>query len=870
MSGDSLAATLQRLSSCQEAADLIYSKDAAQTLADATPLSAAATDSANSNSSDAFSLVIARRIGTMVARLNDLASPTSQVVLTPRMVLCELMDVVCQALYTSLPPAMQEGVSLADKAAVMRQFNLYASTRQIPLKAAAEGLYVVSYVSVKLRVELVALQLRQRIQAELQKKDTRSSEDSVAALVVTETLLEDFMTIYNNIVLTLPITKAASAGSHGRVDTAAEEAAAATADRLAPVFLQYFYQLCDWVLVLESTMKGPVVSYTQVKRLSVEEQRGTVVVDLHRPTPETAWGLLLNEQGCLVDIDVSLRVFEKAKELHRLLQSTPRGAHITHINHESIPPVRQGNYAAYTQRVMEKLQSATVNRKTVRLVLQSSAFKAAARSMPTEVAFVAPPQGGEGTSGQRVTLVLRRQSTAADWGFSVDDRLYWSPPPTHVLSDAARSFVKDYGKHLRLLAVNGVEALHATQVELLTASAETVVLELLVMPSFAESQRAPLPPHTHAATFGGTDDAVVEDKRAARAAKGRMSAATQHAESARADATVEAAVAKLILQSHPDTKATPLSGSVVAAVAMETPLVDAVMERPSPAAAASTAVTASRTAAETPKRLGRPRKATVGAADGEDKAEADAAGDVNVAEEKSKTKEEEEEEEGAKAKAKRSRPRKSALANDAKAATAADATAQPRNGGAIDVNDAAVQNILAAFADTAPRKAPASKITRNDADTATTTTTTSVASTATAGRKRSNSSGKRNEKDEDGVEAASAEKAAPLVFDNGVRLLRLTEEEMVLERPSTDVAWGLPVGRIANTAEAPQQLPLRLLSLPRAKTAAAKTHPFVKHFKKAPKTWFIAEVNGQPSRDVGATLKSIAKLTRMTLRFLRK
>ncbi|KPI84812.1 hypothetical protein ABL78_6140 [Leptomonas seymouri] len=818
MSGDALAATLSRLNSCQEAADLIYSKDAAQTLSEAASLPSSGAAAA---SRDELSIIVARRIGTMVARLNSLSAPASQVVLTPRMVLCELMDIVRQAFYASLPESMQKGAPPTDKAGVVQQFNTYASTRQIPLEAAVEGLYTVSYVSVKLRVELVALQLRRRIQDELQKKDTQSSEGSVAALVVTETLLEDFMTIYNNIVLTLPITKAAAAGRpHG--DTAA---ASAAAERLVPVFLQYFYQLCDWVLVLESTMKGPVLSYTQVKRLSVDEQRGAVVVDLHRPTPQSAWGLLLNEQGCLVDIDVSLRVFEKAKQLHHLLQAAPQGAHITKINDQLIPPFRQGNYAAYAQKVLETLQAVAATRKNVQLSLQSSAFKAAARTLPTEVAFVAPPQGGEGTSGQRVTLVLRRQSTAADWGFTVDERLYWHPPPTRILSDASKRFVRDYGKHLRLLAVNGVEALHTTQVGLLMDLAETVVLELLVMPSFAENRRGSS--RGPAGVPTAVTEAVVIEDEGSKAPKVTRRVGAEGVD----DAKVEAAVAKF-LQSRTD--ASDGGESLVgAAVAMETPLVDAVMEQPSPMAAAALAQKE-----EPRKKRGRPRKAAVDEEGGKRKSEAAVPGatppavdaaDTSVLPDTAK-------EEG---------KRKHAPADLAPEAAAAVGEAAHR-GGSIDVNDAAVQSILSAYADddvpARSRKHDSSLVKRGS---------------------------KRTERKELELAAAPA-KASACVFDNEVQLLRLSDEEMVLERASTDMPWGLPIGRIADTTGSPQHLPLRLMSLPPSKAAAATKHPFLTHFKKDPATWFIAEVNGVPASNAEATLKSIGKLTRMTLRFMRK
>lgn len=837
MSGASLAALLSRLHSCEEAADLIYHKDAAETLGSATAVTPMAVNSTSAAAGRAeLSLIVARRIDTMVARLNDLASPSSQVVLTPRMILCEVMDILRQALFASLPASMQAVVPLADKAGVVRHFNAYVSARQIPVEAAAEALHTVSYVSVKLRVELVALQLRRRIQAELQKVDTQAAEESVAALVVTETLLDDLITIYNNIVLTLPITKAAGAvggGGSGGVGGGSSEGGAlaeAAAERLVPVFEHYFYQLCDWVLVLESTMQGPVMAYTQVRKLTVDDQRGTAVVDLHRPTSDTAWGLLLNERGCLVDIDVSLRVFEKAKMLHGLLQAAPQGAAITRINDHAIPSVRPDapaeKHHAHAQAVVTALQSATAGRKTVQVTLQSPAFKAAARTMAMEVAFVAPPQGGEGTSGQRVTLVLRRQSTRADWGFTVDDRLYWEHPPLRILSEPARAFVKDYGRHLRLLAVNGVEALHPAQVGLLMAVAETVVLELLVMPSFTEQRRRKSPSSAAAApstTTAAAGAAVVAPPPAVEAVVAAPK--VKHGSAGAAEAAlVEASVAKVLQGSSKAAPkraaARPVAGAtatpsgaaahgadnaaaVVVAdtfkatgVALETPFVDAVMERPSPAAAAGNAVanaataTAATTSAETPKaKRGRPVKPVAAAA---------------VVEEVDQPK------------AGRGRPKKTSVP--------APPSPPPQPSDTVEV--------------TQPDKGGKGP---------------GASTTEEAPQQR-----------------VPGESDAACVFDNNVRLVHLTEEEMVLERPSADMPWGLPIGRIADTTTAPQQLPLRLMSLPPAKSAGKKAHPFLASFKKEPATWFIAEVNGKPAKNADTTLKAIGKLTRMTLRFLRK
>ncbi|GET91096.1 hypothetical protein, conserved [Leishmania tarentolae] len=770
MRSSTLAEALNRLNSCTEPADLIYGKDAAHILGSAPASESAAptlSQSRDPSPVDDYSVLLARRIGTMVARLNELSNPTSQVILTPRMVLCELMDIVRHALYDSLPVDMQKGASPTEKAALVTQFNSYISSRQVPIDAAVEGLYAVSYVSVKLRIELVALQLQRRIREELTKKHTKTSAASVAALVVTQTLLEDFMAVYKNIMLTVPIIKAAV--REGSADEAAR--------RLAPVYPQYYYQLCDWVLVLEKTMNSPPMSYTQVTRVTINEHDGTVVVEFHRPTAETPWGLLLNEQGALVSIDISLRVFEKARKLHDLLHCAPQGAFIVMINGHSIDPVIQGDYAAYTRRLLQTLQSMTEGRKNVQLVLKSSSFKAEARSLPTEVAFLAPPQGGEGTSGQRVTLVLRRQSTAAEWGFTVDEQLYWHAPSPHILSKPAEAFVREYGMHLRLLAVNGVEALHMTQVQLLIEVAETVVLELLVMPKSAHDRLTASHSTRKMPPVAGTTQ-----NREILPPDATESRNTIRHEGVRRDRT-EAAVRKFLQQRVPASTEAATPSAVNLPIAMETPLVEASTLPSLPSAAAAVI------AAED-FRKGKKR--------------------------------------GRKAKA----PKPSVTESTVSPTTAisgpttgTEATAMPLTGAIAQQSDGMEADQTAGEASNQTAACP---------------------------------------------QQTEATPVQPCTFDNQVQLTHLSDDEMVLERPSVDTPWGLPIGRLTDASEAPQKLPLRLMSLPSSRKARVRQHPFYNNFKTQPPTWYIAAVNGTPASDPEATLKHISQLTRMTLRFLRK
>ncbi|KAG5497566.1 hypothetical protein JKF63_03830 [Porcisia hertigi] len=566
---------LSRLNRTKEPADLIYSKDALQVLGGAAPPPLAESPISSpylASPNDEYSVLLARKIGTIVARLNELSSPVLQAALTPRMILLELMDILREALYGSLPEDIKKDVSPADKSAVVTLFNWCVSSRRVPIDCAIEGLYVISYVSVKLRVELVMLQLRRRLEEELFKKRIEKADASTAALLVTLTLLDDLVILYNSIMLTVPITKGA----------VHERSADETVRRLAPVYPHYFYQLCDWMLVLEVTMNTTPISYTQIKQMSIDEANGIVVIDMFRPKPETPLGLLLNEQGALVDVDVSLRIFEKGKELHDLLRSAPQGAFILKVGEKPVGSVVQGDYAAYKQRLLKVLHSTTTGRRRVQILLKSSGFKAEARSLPLEVAFLAPPQGGEGTSGHRVTFVLRRQSATAEWGFTVDEQLYWQLPTTHFLSEPAKSFMQECGSHLRLLAVNGVEALHVTQVQLLVESAEIVVLELLVMPKYGQERR--IGSHSAVQPKSSSTKTPAVEAPCLSAADLRHKMSSDNSDGSH----MEVALIKFLQKrASLSTSISPAAGGADKAIEGDKPLVDACAVGPAPTAAAA-------------------------------------------------------------------------------------------------------------------------------------------------------------------------------------------------------------------------------------------------------------------------------------------
>lgn len=443
----SLVEILQHLDRIQEPSELIYRQDA---LLSANPPPHGIVEE--------YSVTVARRVSTILSRLSRLADPQSLLVMTPRAVLLALMDIVRHGLLMGLPDGMRHvGRDIDSHAAA---FHLYISSRRVPIASMAEGLHTITYVSVKLRFEMVMLQLRARLEEEMR---AATKEEELAALLVTETLLEDFVVVYNNVLLTIPAGRCISVPQ---------------ASMLLPTIIRYYYQLGDWVMCTANVSSVSPLSLTRVTRVSCDDEKGVVDIELRRPAPDTPWGLLFNEKSRLIGMDVSMRVHDKARELHALLRCTQTGATIVAVNET---PVRASDLD-FSHEALTAIHDASVNRKRIKLTAKAAGFKAAIRNVPVEVAFSLPPQGGEGASGQRASLLLHRLAAEVPWRFSIDEHLHWIHPPLAMLSDECKSFVRQYSRRLRLLAVNGVEIFSAPQAVELVQQVEAVLLELVVLP----------------------------------------------------------------------------------------------------------------------------------------------------------------------------------------------------------------------------------------------------------------------------------------------------------------------------------------------------------------------------------------------------
>ncbi|RNF23839.1 hypothetical protein TcG_01191 [Trypanosoma cruzi] len=412
--------------------------------------------------------LVARRIATVMARLNDLCQKESEVLLTPRDALLELADIVRFALVSFHKEVVTGQLDRAQVASVLAE---YVAHRTAPQAGMVEGLHVIAWVSIKLRVELFLEQLRRRLNMELESShNNQRTAQQVGALRTTLTLLNDFESFYDNILVTFPCVQL--------MDTTPD-----AAEQMMPILSRQYYQLADWVVLVEVCTTQPPITETWVQ--SVDREASTVV--LRRTDIASPWGLIFNQCGQIVDIDTSLRsVSEEGEELHRLLCCTTEGAKIVAVNSTTIPDIS----SVGAEEVLEIFKNATKSNKRIAIQLANGALK---QPSVQQLAFLLPNQGGEGSSGQRATLVLHRPDRSMPWGCELTEELIVSGLPKRCTSVRARNFLADYRGRVALMAVNGVEVTTVAQAEALCAHTETIVMNFVVVaPSMAERSKGSL------------------------------------------------------------------------------------------------------------------------------------------------------------------------------------------------------------------------------------------------------------------------------------------------------------------------------------------------------------------------------------------
>lgn len=609
-----LVTAVQRLYRGTDPAELIYNhphmlnSDEAATVASSHVSVAHLRRAATPPSTTPTSLDMARRVATMMRRLDHLAQPRTQTMILPRAVLMELTDIIRHGLILALPhlqpphaaasragttsefvhpttppatwsqervgtrvfdspshtwqPPVQDryattyysqDAAQTHKQEMKMRFHACISARRVSMTAVMEGLYTLTYVSVKLRLELVLAQLQRRLQEELSalshstsavphmnnnnaslaltssssapfneaqqraqqqqqqqqllpEQQARSdshtvhmsaahnaSESTLLSLMVTQILVDDLSSVYDNMLLLLPLC------GDGAMS-------ASRATQLMPALMRYYYQLADWVLRVEDSTLSMYSAHppawasaeevekgasalcatpmlTRVTRVDCDERRGVVTVHLHRPTLRTPWGLLFTQQGTLLDVDAIMRLQPRARELHALLATTTFGAHVIAVNEDRIvapssvkrcasttsnnknnttnayfddnanannnlndamDSASMNIPAGHAARVIQSIAEHSAHRKTLQLTLRSHAFRAAVQRAATEVAFVVSPQGGESTGGQRASILLHRRSATTAWSFTLRDAHRPTPAFVSRTSEEADSACNEH------------------------------------------------------------------------------------------------------------------------------------------------------------------------------------------------------------------------------------------------------------------------------------------------------------------------------------------------------------------------------------------------------------------------------------------
>nr|CCC94261.1 conserved hypothetical protein [Trypanosoma congolense IL3000] len=441
--------TLQRLQQWSAAAGLLYAPNS--------PVNS--PPSAN----EPHALSVARRIAIVMGRLNELCRREAEVLLTPRLALLELADIIRQGLVSF------HGADAGGQRSNAEALATYVAHRTAPQSGIIEGLHTITWVSVKLRVELFAEQLRRHLQGELEmaNNDGNRAEEQLSALRTTQTLFSDFESLYDDLLVTFPCVHL--------MNTAPE-----VGEQLMPVLTKQFYQLAEWVGLVEVSNSLPPITETQVQSIDTE----SFSFVMHRKNLSSPWGLVFNECGRIVGIDPSLRGASPAgEELHRLLRSSAKGAAIVAVNTKTVqraPPSDPG-------KVLGAIQEAMKTSKRVSVKVAKDIFR---HPHVQQLAFFMPNQGGEGSSGQRATLVLHRYDRRTSWGYELDESLIIKKISKRELSEGARNFFSEYGGRISLMSVNGVEVTTVVQADALCADTETVVLSFVVITPALVRQRA--------------------------------------------------------------------------------------------------------------------------------------------------------------------------------------------------------------------------------------------------------------------------------------------------------------------------------------------------------------------------------------------
>lgn len=439
--------------------------------------------------SDPYSLRLARRVTTVIDSLESRADVAVEGDMTPRGALLALAADVRLSLsplpvlrprewgVSCVPPAPRAAANTADGVAASSRDDWGAAVRRRSVTGGAmmEGLHILTCPGVQLRIEMAVARLHATVKEEMVGGKNHEafphSPNELQALRATRVLLEDFEGLYRHLLSTFPCMRTMGS-SHIPV-------------ALMPVMCEQYYRMGEWVLETEFTAQakpGTLVQAFDPKRLHAM---------IHRPDKTFPWGLRFGDNGKLAGVSAVVRSATVAgNKLHQILESTRGGLKIVTFN---LKHLDFKNCDA--EQVTEKLDKMSRTQKRIYLKLQRDPD---VKPSVEQLAFYAvQPKRGRQQQQQQdelscATLVLYRDNCSISWEVAITRDLVVMNVPVRILSPEAASFFSSYPKQVCIKGINGVEVTSAVQLEALSSTVNTIVLDLHIvsLTSLQEKKKA--------------------------------------------------------------------------------------------------------------------------------------------------------------------------------------------------------------------------------------------------------------------------------------------------------------------------------------------------------------------------------------------
>ncbi|RNF02775.1 hypothetical protein TraAM80_06226 [Trypanosoma rangeli] len=338
-----------------------------------------------------------------------------------------------------------------------------------------EGLHVLTCPGVQLRLEIAVARLRERLKEEvvggINWEAFPHTPKELQALRATTMLLDDFEAFYRCLLATFPCARVMGS-SHVPV-------------ALLPVLYELYYQVGEWVLETEFTARAKPGARVQ------SFERKKLQFMLLRPDKDSPWGLQFNHNGKLTGVSAVVRAASTAGEkLHQCMRTSKGGLSLLSCNSKQVNFNEMDGIQATAKvdaltpkqkRLFAKVQLVSDSTPSVELL----AFHATGAEHPS-----LPQQQQQQQQQERgpeelpvATLVLHRDNYNVSWDVAITRDLLVVSIPGCIFSPAALAFFARYPRRVRIAAINGVEVTSAAQVEALSSTINTIVLDLQTIPA---------------------------------------------------------------------------------------------------------------------------------------------------------------------------------------------------------------------------------------------------------------------------------------------------------------------------------------------------------------------------------------------------